>query len=99
MQTSIYTKTESSIILNHYFMEHRILDGDFLTMQQRRHGTVVVLQRKNSKNPILLWKWVGGYRSHSEFFFGKSSQNSSIPELICWSSNTSIPCVFCLYSS
>ena len=28
------------------------------------------LQIKNfSKNPRLLWKWVGGSRSHSEFFF------------------------------
>ena len=54
------------------------------------------LQRnKNSKSPRLLWKWVGGSRSHSEFFFwGNSSQNSSKPELIFWSS---IPCVFGLY--
>ena len=51
-------------------------------------------RRKNSTNPRLLWKWVGGYRSHSEFF-GKSSQNSPKPLLICWSS---IPCVFCLYT-
>ena len=28
------------------------------------------------------------------FFFGKSSQNSPKPVLICW---TSIPCVFCIY--
>ena len=48
-----------------------------------------------SKNPRLLWKWVGGSRSHSEFFFGKSSQNSLKPVLIFWSS---IPCVFCLYT-
>ena len=26
----------------------------------------LTLQRKNSKNPSLLWKWVGGSRSHSE---------------------------------
>ena len=45
-------------------------------------------------NPKLLWKWVGGSRSHSEFFCGKSSQNSSKPVLIFWSS---IPYVFCLY--
>ena len=38
-----------------------------------------------------------GPRSHSEFFLGKSSQNScSKPVLIFWSS---IPCVFCLYMS
>ena len=37
---------------------------------------------------------MGGSRSHSEFFFGKSSQNSSKPVLIFWSS---IPYVFCLY--
>ena len=44
------------------------------------------LQRKeNSKNPRLLWKWMGGSRSHSEFFFGKSSQNSPKPLLIFWS--------------
>ena len=24
-------------------------------------------KKKNSKNPRLLWKWVGGFRSHSEF--------------------------------
>ena len=97
-----------------------------------------------SKNPRLLWKWVGpgaktinvfraylsaqlticaqkwrnfvlfsmvsfrfdlsrvcvflyslGPRSHSEFFLvGKSSQNTSKPVQIFWSS---IPCVFCLY--
>ena len=48
-------------------------------------------KEKNSKNPRLLWKWVGGSRSHSEFFcVGKSSQNSPKPVLIFWSS---IPCV------
>ena len=48
------------------------------------------------KNPSLLWKWVGGSRSHSDFFlrFGKSSQNCSKPVLIFWSS---IQCAFCLY--
>ena len=52
-------------------------------------------RKKNSENPILLWKWVRGSRSHSDFcFVGKSSQNSSKPVLIFWSS---IPCVFCLY--
>ena len=52
-------------------------------------------KKKNSKNPRLLWKWVGGSsRSHSEFFFGRSSQNSPKPVLIFWSS---IPCVFFLY--
>ena len=25
-------------------------------------------ENKNSKNPSLLWKWVGGSRSHSDFF-------------------------------
>ena len=45
-------------------------------------------KEKNSKNPRLLWKWVGGSRSHSEFcnFFGKSSQNSPKPVLISLSS-------------
>ena len=39
-------------------------------------------RKKNSKNPRLLWKWVGGSRSHSEFFVcGKSSQNSPKPVL------------------
>ena len=52
-------------------------------------------KKKNSQNPRLLWKWVGGSRSHSEFLCGKSSQNSSKPVLIFWSS---IPCVFCLYT-
>ena len=49
-------------------------------------------KEKNSKNPRLLWKWVGGSRSHSGFFFGKSSQNTSKPVQIFWSS---IPYVFC----
>ena len=30
-----------------------------------------------SKNPSWLWKWVGGSKSHSDFVFGKSSQNST----------------------
>ena len=47
-----------------------------------------------SKNPSSLWKWVGVSRSHPEFFFGKSSQNSSKPIPIIWSG---IPCVLCLY--
>ena len=38
---------------------------------------------------------MGGSRSHSDLFFiGKSSQKSSKPVAIFWSS---IPCVFCLY--
>ena len=36
------------------------------------------------QNPRLLWKWVGGSKSHSDFFF-KSSQNSPKPVLIFWS--------------
>ena len=41
-----------------------------------------------SKNPRLLWKWVGGSRSHSGFFFfGKSPRNSPKPILIFWSSS------------
>ena len=52
--------------------------------------------KTNSKNPRLLCKWVGGSRSHLEFFVcGKSSQNSPKPVVIFWSS---IPCVFCLYA-
>ena len=43
-----------------------------------------------SKNPRLLWKWVGRSMSHSDFLFGKSSQNS--PKPIFWS----IPCVLCV---
>ena len=39
-------------------------------------------KKKNSKNMRLLWKWVGGSRSHWD---GKSSQNSPTPELIFWS--------------
>ena len=41
--------------------------------------------------------WVGGSRSHFEFFFffGKSSQNSPKPVVKFWSS---IPCVFCMYA-
>ena len=27
-----------------------------------------------SKNPRLLWKWVGGFRSHSEFFLENRSK-------------------------
>ena len=56
----------------------------------------IFVKKKNSKNPRLLWKWVGGSRSHSDFFGGKSSQNSPKPVLIFWSS---IPCVFCLYNT
>ena len=52
-------------------------------------------KKKNSKNPRLLWKWVGGSRSLGIFSFFKSSQNSPKPVLIFWSS---IPCVFCLYT-
>ena len=52
-------------------------------------------KKKNSKNPSLLWKWVGGSRSHSEFFFGNSSPNTSKTVLIFWSR---ISCVFCLYT-
>ena len=56
----------------------------------RRRG---LCKEKNSKNPRLLLKWVGG--SHSDFVVvGKSSPNSPKPVLIFWSS---IPCVFCLY--
>ena len=52
-----------------------------------------VLQRnKFQKSEFRLWEGVGGSRSHSGFFFGKSSQNSSKPVL--WSI---IQCVFCLY--
>ena len=37
-------------------------------------------------HPRLLWKWMGGSRSHSEcFFVGKSSRNSPKPVLIFWS--------------
>ena len=40
---------------------------------------------------------MGGYKSHSDFyFFGKSSQNSPKPVLIFWNS---IPCVFCIDKS
>ena len=37
---------------------------------------------------------MGGSRSHSEFFCGKSSQNSSKPVLIFWSS---ILCILSVY--
>ena len=40
---------------------------------------------------------MGGSRSNSEFFLGKSSQNSSKPVLIFWSSIPYVP-VFCLYN-
>ena len=42
-------------------------------------------KEKNSKTPRLIWKWVGGSRSHSEFFWGKSYKNSPKPVLIFWS--------------
>ena len=52
-------------------------------------------ERKNSKNPRLLWKCVGvGPRLTRNFFFGKIISNSPKPVLIFWSS---IPCVICLY--
>ena len=37
-----------------------------------------------SKNPRFLWTWVGGSRSHSDLFVGKSSQNSPKPVVIFW---------------
>ena len=37
---------------------------------------------------------MGGSRSHSDFFWGKSSQNSPKPVVLFWSS---ITCVLCLY--
>ena len=62
----------------------------------KQPGIGVVLRasakKKNSKNPRLLWKWVGP-RLTRNFFVGKSSQNHPKPVLICWSS---IPCVCCL---
>ena len=48
-------------------------------------------KKTNSKNPRLLCKWS---RSHSDFFCGKSSNNSPKAVLIFWSS---IPCVFCTF--
>ena len=55
------------------------------------------------KNSRLLWKWVGGSRSHSEFVFEKSSQNSPKPVLavlIFWSSRAYTMCILsvCLHS-
>ena len=38
-------------------------------------------KKKNSKNPRLLWKWVGGSRFHSNFFF-KSFQNSHSTDIL-----------------
>ena len=35
-------------------------------------------KKKNYKNPRLLWKWVGGSRSHSEFCVWKIFQNIAI---------------------
>ena len=64
------------------------------------HGCTVRGFAKNffSKNPRLLWKWVGGSRSHSEFFFvGKSSQNSPKPVLIFRSIGV-VYHIFCLYT-
>ena len=49
------------------------------------------MQRKKIQKSVIA-REVGG--SHTEFFFGKSSQNSSKPVLIFWSS---ILLVFCLY--
>ena len=54
-----------------------------------------IAKKSFSKNPRLLWKWVGVSMSHSDFLCGKSSQNSPKPVLVFWSS---IPCVFCLYT-
>ena len=46
----------------------------------KKFSQLGALQRKKtSKNPRLLWKWVGGSRSHSEIVLGKSSQNSPKP--------------------
>ena len=50
-------------------------------------------KEKKSKNPRLLWQWVGGSRSQSDIF--QSSQNSPKQVLIFLSC---IPCAFCLYT-
>ena len=49
------------------------------------------------QKPRLLWKWVNGSRSHSEFFVWKIIiflENIPKPVIIFWSR---IPCIFCLY--
>ena len=46
--------------------------------------------KKNSKNSILLWKWVRGSRSYSDFFGG------NLPKIASANIWSSIPCVFCL---
>ena len=48
-------------------------------------------KKKTSKNPRLQSKWVGGSRSHSDFFGGKSSQNSPKPVGIFWSTMCILP--------
>ena len=75
---------EQSWLTCHYFHYYFFIAQDLGAVQRK----------KNSNNPRLLRKWVGGSRSHSAFFF-KSSQNGSKPVLIFWSS---IPYVFCLYT-
>ena len=43
--------------------------------QEQKNTTCTQLRgfakEKKPKNPRLLWKWVGGSRSHSEFFLGE----------------------------
>ena len=56
----------------------------------------VVIKEKKEQNLSLLHGsgWVGPGLARN-FFLGKSSQNSSKPVLIFWSST---PCVLCLYT-
>ena len=61
-------------------MDHLIIWREHAETTQDCVSAKRLCKEKKSKNPRLLWKWVGGSRIHSEFFFiGKSSQNSPKP--------------------
>ena len=52
----------------------------------KTHNTFRDCVKKNSlKNSRLLWKWVGGSRSHSEFFL-ENHHKIALNQLIFWSS-------------
>ena len=68
-----------------------------LVSTQRRENAFsirgIAMKKKFSKNPIFLWKWVGGSRANSDLLW-KIVPNSPKPVIIFWSR---IPSVFCLY--
>ena len=56
-------------------------------------------KKKNSKNPRLLWKWVGGSRSLGHFFVWKNRPKIALNQYWYFGDYTiRTVCVFCLYT-